>query len=197
MIKGSEVRRADHPIDALFLDRWSPRAMSGEAIPEADLLSLFEAARWAPSSYNAQPWRMLYARRGGDTWPIYLELLVDSNRSWARNAAALVLFVSRKINDRAGQPSVTHSFDAGAAWGFFALQGYLKGYVVHGMQGFDYARAQKELLVPDDYRVEAIVAVGRPGPKETLSPALQARESPNDRRRLGETVCEGKWSLAG
>jgi nitroreductase len=195
MIKGSQVRRPDYPIDTLFIDRWSPRAMTGEEIPEQELMSLFEAARWAPSSFNAQPWRMLYARRSSQDWPLFLDLLVEANKAWAHNAAALVLFVSRKINDKTGNPSVTHSFDTGAAWGFLALQGFLKGYVVHGMQGFDYARAQKELQIPEDFRVEAMIAVGRPGPKEMLSSRLQEREVPNDRRKLSETVCEGKWQL--
>lgn len=148
MIKGSEIRRTQYPIDRIFVDRWSPRAMSGAEIPEHELLTLFEAARWAPSSYNAQPWRMLYARRASPQWPVFLDLLADMNKAWARHAAALVLFVSRKVNDKTGQPSITHSFDTGAAWGFFALQGFLKGYAVHGMQGFDYARAQQELGIP-------------------------------------------------
>ena len=78
MIKGSEIRRADHPIDNLFIDRWSPRAMSGEAIEEADLMVLFEAARWAPSSFNNQPWRILYARRDSEHWPLFFDLLGDA-----------------------------------------------------------------------------------------------------------------------
>jgi Nitroreductase family len=197
MINGSTVRHADYPIDTLFIDRWSPRAMTGEEISEQELMTLLEAARWAPSSFNAQPWRMIYARRSSQEWPIFLDLLVDSNKTWARNAAALVLFVSKKINDRTGDPSVTHSFDTGAAWGFFALHGFLQGYVVHGMQGFDYARAQKELRIPDEFRVEAMVTVGRPAPKDILPPKLQEREVPNDRRKLPETVCEGKWALKG
>ncbi len=80
MIKGSEVRKADHPIEKLFLDRWSPRAMSGEEIPEAELMSLFEAARWAPSSYNNQPWRILYARRGAPHWQAFFDLMVPQNQ---------------------------------------------------------------------------------------------------------------------
>lgn len=197
MIKGSEVRRAQHRIDRLFVDRWSPRAMSGEAIGADELMRLLEAARWAPSSYNAQPWRMLYALRDGADWPTFFELLTDPNKAWARNAGALVLFVSKKVNERTGQPSLTHSFDTGAAWAFFALQGYLGGYAVHAMQGFDYARAQHELRIPEEFRVEAMAAVGKPGSKEALPPPLQERETPSDRRPLSESACEGKWSLKG
>lgn len=197
MIKGSEIRRADYPVAALFVDRWSPRAMSGEGIPEHELMSLFEAARWAPSSFNAQPWRMLYAHRESAEWPLFLDLLFDKNKTWAGNAAALVLFVSSRFIDRTGQPSITHSFDAGAAWGNFALQGFLQGYAVHGIQGFDYERAQTDLGIPPEFRVEAMAAVGKPAPKDILPPALQERETPNGRRALSETVCQGKWALKG
>jgi len=197
MVKGGETRRAQYAVDNLFVDRWSPRAMSGEAIATHELMSLFEAARWAPSSGNAQPWRMLYALRDGPDWPTFLSLLSEQNRTWAGNAGALVLFASKKTNDRTHQPSVTHSFDTGAAWAFFALQGYLNGYAVHGMQGFDYHRAQRELNIPDAFRVEAMAAVGRPGSTASLSLPLQQRETPNDRRPLAESVCEGKWALKG
>ncbi|HEX4267136.1 MAG TPA: nitroreductase family protein [Steroidobacteraceae bacterium] len=197
MTKDHESRRADHPIAPVFLERWSRRAMSGEEITREDLMRLFEAARWAPSSGNVQPWRMLYALRSTPQWPTFFGLLVEGNSVWAHNAAALVLFVSKSINDRTGKQSVTHSFDTGAAWGYFALQGSMLGYVVHGMQGFDYERARTELGIPEDFRVEAMIAVGRPGRRESLPPALQERERPNDRRKLAETICEGKWALPG
>ncbi len=195
MIKGSEQRQADHAIDKLFLDRWSPRAMSGETIPEEDLMVLFEAARWAPSSYNDQPWRILYARRDSTHWPLFFDLLVDVNKTWVRNAGALLLFVSKTTLTINGKPSITHSFDTGAAWENLALQGMLKGYVVHGMQGFDYERAKAALGIPDGYRVEAMAAIGKPGAKEALPEELQKREMPNVRRKLEETICEGPFRL--
>lgn len=195
MIKGSEIRKADHSIDNLFIDRWSPRAMSGDPIPESDLRVLFEAARWAPSSYNNQPWRILYAHRESEHWELFFDLLVATNKVWARNAAVLLLMVSKTTFDHNGKPSVTHSFDCGAAWASLAFQGVLKGYVVHGMQGFDYERARISLNIPDEYRVEAMAAVGRPGSREALPEDLQKRESPNDRKKLVETVCEGPFSF--
>jgi len=193
MIPESETRTADHPIDKLFLDRWSPRAMSGEEISESDLMTLFEAARWAPSSYNNQPWRILYARRGGKHWQLFLDLLVEGNKAWAKNAAALLLFISKTTFDFNGKPSVTHSFDTGAAWENLALQGCRKGYVVHGMQGFDYDRAKTALGIPDGFHVEAMAAVGKPGKKESLPPEAQKREAPSDRRKLSGTICEGPF----
>src|SRR5207302_6870444 len=96
MIRGGEVRKPDHPIEPLLVDRWSPRAMSGEGISNEELMGLFEAARWAPSSFNAQQWRALYARRDTEDWPLFLELLVEGNKAWAKNAAVLVVFISRR-----------------------------------------------------------------------------------------------------
>ena len=193
MIKGSEKRQADHQIDSLFIDRWSPRAMSGEEMPAEELMALFEAARWAPSSYNNQPWRILFARRNTEQWPLFFDLLVETNKVWCRNAAALLLFISKSTFDHNGRPYPTHSFDTGAAWQNLALQGYLKGYVVHGMQGFDYERARTSLNIPEEFRVEAMAAVGRPGNPEELPAALLQREVPNDRRKLELTICEGPF----
>jgi len=193
MIKGSEKRTADHPIDRLFLDRWSPRAMTGEPISKEDLMSLFEAARWAPSSYNNQPWRMLYARRDTEHWQTFFDLMVEFNQSWAKDAAVLVLFISKTHFVFNGEPSVTHSFDTGAAWENLALQGALKGLVVHGMQGFDYEGARAALNIPEGYEVEAMAAIGRPAPAETLPEDLRSREEPSDRRKLEETICEGPF----
>jgi len=195
MIKGSDKRHADYLIDAIFLNRWSPRAMSGEAIPAEELKVLFEAARWAPSSYNNQPWRILYARRDSEHWPLFFDLLVDTNKAWCKNAAALLVMISKTTFDHSGKPSRTHSYDTGAAWENLALQGCLRGYVVHGMQGFDYDRARTALNIPDDFQVEAMAAIGLPGRVEELPEALQARETPNDRRTVEQTVCEGPFRL--
>jgi len=193
MFKGSDRRQADHPIDTLFLDRWSSRAMSGEDIPEEDLAELFEAARWAPSSYNNQPWRILYARRSSEYWPLFFGLLTESNKVWAHAAAVLLLFLSKTTFDHNGKPSITHSFDTGAAWENLALQGFHKGLVVHGMQGFDYDRAKTALNVPDGFRVEAMAAIGIPGDKEALPEGLRKLETPNQRRKLEQTICEGPF----
>ena len=195
MIKGSEIRKADHPIEPLLLDRWSPRAMSGEEISVDELMRMFEAARWAPSSFNAQQWHALYARRGTEHWPVFLSLLVEGNKIWAQHAAVLVLFISRTTFEYNGEESITHSYDCGAAWENFALQGFSQGLVVHGMQGFDYERAKTELKIPDGFRIEAMAAVGKPGAKEMLPEKLRAKESPNDRRKLSESICEGPFRI--
>jgi nitroreductase len=195
MKKGSETRQAEHPIEQLILDRWSPRAMSGESIPPEELMRLFEAARWAPSSFNAQQWHALYARRETEYWPTFFNLLVDANKAWAKEAAALVLFISRKTFEHNGEPSITHSYDCGAAWENFALQGFSQGLVVHGMQGFDYDRARYELMIPAEFEIEAMAAVGKPGNPETLPEKLRAKEAPNERRAISESVHEGRFSF--
>jgi nitroreductase len=193
MTKGTEIRKADYPINSVFLDRWSPRAMSGEPISEEELFTLFEAARWAPSSFNGQPWRILYARRDTPQWPLFFNLLVEFNQTWAQKAAALVVFISKMTFDHSGEPAVTHSFDTGAAWENFALQGAIKGLVIHGMQGFDYDKAKTVLNIPEDFTVEAMAVIGKPGRKEDLPEKMQQREIPSDRRKLSETVFEGPY----
>jgi nitroreductase len=195
MIKGSSIRKADHPVADLFVDRWSPRSMTGEDISDEDLKVLFEAARWAPSSNNNQPWRILYARHGSEHWRLFFDLLAPTNKIWAQKAAVLLLFVSKTTFDHNGKPSITHSFDTGAAWENLALQGFSMGFVVHGMQGFDYDLARKSLDIPDVFRIEAMVAIGMPGDKEMLPEALQPREQPSERRKLEQTICEGPFNF--
>jgi nitroreductase len=193
--RGSAVRRPDYAIEPLLLDRWSPRAMSGEPISREELMPLFEAARWAPSSFNAQQWRALYAMREGDHWNRFFDLLVDANKAWARNAAVLVLFISRRNFEHHEEPSITHAYDTGAAWENFALQGFRDGLVVHGMEGFDYERARAELNIPESFDVCAMAAVGRPASKEVLPERLQAKETPNGRRKVSDSVREGLFSF--
>ena len=181
------------PAERCFVRRWSPRALSGEEISEGELLSLFEAARWAPSSYNGQPWRFLYARRGTPAWQTFYDLMVEFNQSWAGEAAALVVIVSRETFEHNGKPARTHSFDAGAAWMSLALQATLSGLVAHGMQGFDYDRAKEVLGVPDGYQVEAMVAIGRPGERDDLPEKMQKTEQPNSRKNVSEIAFEGAF----
>lgn len=187
------MRQPDHSIQPLILNRWSPRAMSGETIEDEELMPLFEAARWAPSSYNAQPWRFIFAKRETEHWKPLFELLVEFNQSWAKDAAALVLIISHKVFEHNGKPSDTHSFDTGAAWENLALEGSARGLVVHGMQGFDYEKAKTVCNIPDDFQVEAMVAIGKPGNKEVLPPELQIKETPSTRKPLRELIMEGKY----
>ena len=188
-------RTADHPISPIFLERWSPRAFDGSALTEAELMTVLEAARWAPSSYNSQPWSFLYALRGDAHWDQFLGLLNDFNRSWAMRAGALVVVVSNSMMRPPGSdkdvPSHSHSFDTGSGWAYMALQASLSGLQAHGMVGFDMPRAFAELNVPPGHRVEAAIAIGRIGDKSVLPEMLQAREAPSPRKPLAESAFAG------
>ncbi len=185
-------RQPEADVDEIFVRRWSPRAMSGEAISEPELRTLFEAARWAPSCFNGQPWRFVYARRETQPWRAFFELLAEGNQRWAHRAAVLVIVVSRLTFEHDGSPCSTHGYDAGAAWGYLALQASLSGLVAHGMRGFDHERARAMLDAPDEYAVQAMVAIGRPGRVEDLPERLQAREVPSGRKPLAELAFEAR-----
>lgn len=189
----TQHRTPEHEVDRRFVERWSPRAMTGEPVSEEDLGRLFEAARWAPSSYNAQPWRILYARRDTPAWERFFDLMVEFNQEWTKTAGALLVFVSRKRFERNDEPAPTHSYDTGAAWMSLALQGSRMGLVVHGMQGFDYDRAREVLGVPEVFAVEAMAAVGHPAPKDTLPEEMRKNEKPSGRKRVEEIAFEGAF----
>jgi nitroreductase len=188
-------RQADHPIDPLFTNRWSPRSFTAEPVPDAMLQSAFEAARWAPSALNAQPWRFVIARSGDAAWDDFTSLLFERNALWAAKASALVVILSARKLDYRGQiaDNVSHSFDAGAAWANFAHQALLLGWHTHGIGGFDRNAARAKLAIPEDYAVEAMVALGRKGGLDTLPEQFHMQESPNARRPLGETVYAGRF----
>jgi nitroreductase len=188
-----KARTSDYPINPLILYRWSPRAMTGEGMTEEELLPLFEAARWAPSSYNNQPWVFIYAHRDTPEWKTLFDLMIEFNQSWTKDAAVLLVVISKKTFYHNGKPAPTHSYDTGAAWMGLALEGTSRGYVVHGMQGFDYDKAQKTLQIPDDYQVEAMAAIGKRAPKEKLPPELQKREVPSLRKSVKEIIMKGKF----
>lgn len=190
-------RTADHPIELFFLDRWSPRAFRPQPIAEADLMTMLEAARWAASSSNMQPWRFVYARRETRAWLPLLDLLVRNNRDWAQHSSALVFFVSHGVMQSRSSadliPSPTHSYDTGTASGYFALQARLMGWHAHGMYGLDHVRSAEVLRTPPHHHVEAAYAVGRIGDLAALPKALQGREVPSGRLPLAELVHEGNF----
>lgn len=191
-MKNVTNRQQDHPIQDIFINRWSPRAMTGEPITDEELKTLFEAARWAPSSYNNQPWRFIYAKRDTENWSRFFNLLVDMNQAWCKNAAVLIVVCSHKNFEHNGTFSKTHSFDTGSAWQNLALQASQMNLVAHGMGGFDYEAAKKAVNAPDDFEVEAMIAIGRLGNKEDLPEEMQKMELPSDRKKVEEIAFEGK-----
>lgn len=179
----------------LFVERWSPRAFDESEIPDADLEAIFEAAGLAPSAFNYQPWRFLYAKRGDANWERFLSLLVPFNASWAKDAGVLIFIVSDTAmrNGEKADPSHSHSFDAGAAWAQMALQATALGYHAHGMVGLDFPRANNELAIPEGFRIEAAVAIGKRDSAERLPDALREREKPSDRKPVSEIAIPGSF----
>lgn len=193
----SNDRVSEYDIDSIFLDRWSPRSFTGEAMEEKALLTLLEAAHWAPSASNYQPWRFVYALNTSPDWGRFLGLLAESNQVWAKSASALVFFfsdtLSRRDDGSEPKPFRSHSFDTGAAWAMLALQAVRSGYLAHGMGGVDFDRAIVELGAPAGFRAEAAVAIGRRGEKALLPEHLQAREVPSNRKALQDVAFAGTF----
>ncbi|MEN0117614.1 MAG: nitroreductase family protein [Agrobacterium cavarae] len=192
----SNSRDTDHPVDPLFLDRWSPRAYDGNPMPKGDVLTILDAARWAPSASNQQPWRFVYGLNGSPEWDGFVGLLMEGNQRWAKNASALIVILSRTYNLRDGEkkPATTHSFDAGAAWFALAMQAHKLGYHAHGMAGIFKDKIVEQLDVPEGYVVEAVVAIGKIAHKSTLPDDLAEREVPSKRLPLSEIAFEGKFT---
>ena len=184
-------RTADYDVLDIFLNRYSPRAMSGEAISKEELFTLFEAARWAQSASNGQPWRFLYAMKDTPDFELFFSFLKEGNKIWCNKAGVLIVVLS-KNNSADGKPQSTHSFDAGAACQNLALQGSGMGLVVHFMAGFDTEMVRTTLGIPADCTVEAMAVVGKKGNVEDLPEFLQAREKPSTRNAIDTFAVEGK-----
>lgn len=190
-------RAAGTPVSALFLSRWSPRAMTGEPIPDEILFALLEAARFAPSSLNAQPWRMVYARKGEKKFDELLAAMVPVNQAWARNASALIVIASKAEFFLSSKPDPIQlpsaSFDAGAAWASLAFQAEILGWSLRAIGGFDRDRARLATGASEKLKLEAIIAVGRRGAPELAPEERRALEKPNQRRPLDEIAFAGAF----
>ncbi len=189
-------RRSEYAIDPRLLSRWSSRAFAPEPIATEALLALFEAARWAPSAFNSQPWRFVYRHREDPAWAEFVAPLHAFNQTWAPEASALVYLLSRtRLKPRAGAEeteAASHAFDAGAAWAFLALQAESDGLVAHAMSAFDAPAVLAVVGASGPYSVQAAIAIGRRGDPARLPPKLRERETPSDRKPLGEIAFEGR-----
>ncbi len=192
MTATADIRTPTHKIDKQFIERWSPRAFSDKAVTEEQVLTVLEAARWAPSASNLQPWRFIYGVRGEPEFDTLLSLLVPFNEGWAKSAGALVFVLSVMTFD--GQRmNLTNSFDAGSAFMSLSLQAHSMGLVAHGMAGIEYDKAPLVLGLNEFLKVEAAVAIGYQGDASTLSEGLQKREGPSTRQPLSAMVFKGKF----
>ncbi|MFH1054354.1 MAG: nitroreductase family protein [Candidatus Woesearchaeota archaeon] len=188
-----KFRKPEYKIDKIFLKRWSPRAFKPEPITDEILMTIFEAGKWAASSYNHQPWRFIYAMRDTPEWDRLFNLLAEPNQMWAKNASALVLIISQTNFEFNNLLDKTHVFSSGTAFGNLSIQATIMGLYIHGMVGFDYGKARNDLGVPDDFEVMAMFAVGKIGNKENLPEDYQKMEFPSDRKKLKELVFEGEF----
>lgn len=174
-------------VETLFLERRSTRAFSPEPLAQAEIAALFEAARWAPSASNSQPWLFLYATDGPER-EVFNSLLRENNRRWAPGAPLLVFVASRKTNAE-GRTLRTAQFDTGAAWMSLAVQARMMGLYTHAMGGIQLDQVHEKLgLSPDEYDVICAIAVGRLGDSLQLPEDLQEREKPSARKPLAEVA---------
>jgi nitroreductase len=191
------TRLAEAPVDSMFLQRWSARAFLPLPVSPEVVRSLFEAARWAPSAFNLQPWVFVYAND-----PESLErarpILMDGNRRWADRAPLLIFVFARRTHPETGATLRTASFDTGAAWLSLALQAERLGLKAHAMAGIHHDSAHEILQVPRDaFESLAAIAVGYPGPASDLPADLHAKEAPNSRKSQREFAFRGTYSASG
>jgi nitroreductase len=185
-----------HPkVHALIRSRWSPRAFSDKEVPAGDLAAILDAARWAASSYNEQPWRFIVAtKQDPEAYQKLLGLLLPFNQAWAKTAPVLILMAAKKTFTHNHTPNKYALHDTGAALANLFLQATALGLHAHGMAGFDYDRARSELKIPDDYETAAFVALGYAGSPDQLPDAQKKSElGPRSRKPLSEIVFTTTW----
>jgi nitroreductase len=176
-------------VEETILGRWSPRAFADREVSGDDLKKLFEAARWAASSNNEQPWRFLVGRKGDETYRKIFDSLVGFNQAWAGSAPVLMLSVGKRTFVRNGNPNRHALHDTGAAMANLALQATAQGLHTHSMAGFDNEKIRQALAIPDDYELGAVTAIGYLGDADTLSEAMRVTETtPRERRPLDEST---------
>ncbi|MHC5010008.1 MAG: nitroreductase family protein [Planctomycetota bacterium] len=187
-----------HPIHDLMARRWSPRAFDARSVPPDVLRSVLEAARWAPSSFNAQPWHFIVATKDApEDFARLLACLVEGNQGWARHAPVLLFSAARLDFERNGKPNRHAWHDVGLATENLMLQATAHGLVTHAMAGYHADVARETLGIPEGFEPVAAIALGYPGDPSRLPDPLRAAEAaPRTRKPLSEIVFEGRWGRA-
>jgi nitroreductase len=185
----------DFPVHELVRNRWSPRAFADKVIPQDVLQSLFEAARWAPSSNNEQPWAFLVAAKDDkEHFEKMLSVLVEFKANWARNASILAIAVSELAFAKNNTPNRNAQYDTGAATAWLSVEATARGLFVHQMAGFDPEKARQVFAIPAGWDAIAALAIGYPGDPDSLPQRLKERElAPRTRKPLSEFVMSGRW----
>lgn len=181
-------RIPEYKVLNLIINRHTSRAMSGEEISDQELMSLFEAAKWAPSSFNSQPWRFIYVKKDSPKWSETLNIIDPYNQIWAKNGSVLILAISYKYFNYNKKISNTHALDTGSATQNMLLQGHYMGLLVNAIAGFDYEKAKELFKINDDYEIHAMYVVGYPGDINTLPEKLQLKETKSNRKKINEFV---------
>ena len=184
-----------HPIHDLLRHRWSPRAFSDKPLSPDILRSLFEAARWAPSSNNEQPWAFLVATRDEpENHAKMLSTLVEFNQNWAKHAPVLAIAVSEMAFARTGKPNRNAFYDTGAAVAHLSVEATSQGLFMHQMAGFDPHKAIELFEIPNGWEPIAALVIGYPGDPDSLPETLREREiAPRERKPLSSFVMSGGW----
>jgi nitroreductase len=193
-----KIAPAEVAIDALLAGRWSPRAISNKAVSREQLHSVLEAARWAPSSYNMQPWRFLTFDRNHDeaAFQKAFATLVPFNQGWNANVPVLICVLAQTLTPK-GDVNRTAPYDTGAAAMSLVLQAHALGLVAHQMAGFDVNAFREAFSPPDDVEVIAMISLGHHGDPALLDEVLLGRENaPRSRSAIGEIAFDGAWGKA-
>lgn len=188
------ARLPESDVDSLFIERWSRRSISERPLSEAQIATLFEAARWAPSANNAQPWLFVYASQP-ESLSKARTLLKENNLRWAVKAPLLVFVFARTRHPETGAPLRTSRFDTGAAWQSLALQAHKLGLSTRAMGGIHHELTYEAFGVPaNDFESMACIAIGYPAERSALPVDLHEKEQPNVRKSVREFAFEGRYS---
>ncbi len=189
-----ELKKAPHVTGVLpiFHERWSPRSFADREVSRETLGKVFEAARWAASSYNEQPWRFLVGTRGSETYKKIFEALGEFNQNWARTAPVLILGVARTTFSHNNTPNRHALYDLGAAASYMTLQAAALGVATHQMAGFDAEKARALLGIPADYVIGAVIALGYQDEPAKLGDEglIKQETTPRQRKPLHDFVLE-------
>jgi nitroreductase len=180
-------RRFGSDIMQEIKERWSPRAFSNEKISDDDLSAILEAARYAPSCFNEQPWKFIVAEEADELVKM-LNILAPQNQEWAKNAAILILVLSKKTFEANGKENYWHMFDAGTTLGYLSLEAQRRGLITHAMGGFSKEKAAEVYNISNEYSILAVVAVGKYGNFDELFDNIKEREQPGTRKELKEII---------
>jgi nitroreductase len=185
----------DFPVHELIRERWSPRAFADKPISQNVLRSIFEAARWAPSSNNEQPWAYIVASRDDkDGFQKILSVLVEFNAAWAKSANVLAIAVAELAFAKNNTPNRNAHYDTGAATALLSMEATAQGLAVHQMAGFDPEKARQVFGIPVGWEAIAVLAIGYPGDPVSLPEPLKDREmAPRTRKPIAEFVMAGRW----